>query len=327
MELILATADGREEGYVSNDIDIDIGDTNDFEMTVSVADWSEYDYSNGKRMYVPGTEYGGLIGDIESNTDESVIYVRGYTWRGLLQKKIIVPPSGQDYYIISGDLNTCIATLISGRFGALFQASDKTTVSVTNYQFDRYCTLVDGITKMCESAGYKLVIRYIQTDTGGYVELAAEQQQNYADDISISQDSRMNFISDKKQNGINHLICLGSGELKDRIVVNLYADVNGNISQTQTLFGLDERTEVYDFNNASEDDLIKNGTEHLLQEISRSTFKASMNDVDDLNVDIGDIISGQDYITGIIVSQPIAHKILKSESGQVSIEYQLEGEK
>jgi hypothetical protein len=33
--------------------------------------------------------------------------------------------------------------------------------------------------------------------------------------------------------GVNHLICLGSGELQNRIVVHLYVDADGNISQTQ----------------------------------------------------------------------------------------------
>ena len=45
----------------------------------------------------------------------------------------------------------------------------------------------------------------------------------------------------------NHLICLGSGELKNRIVLHFYADERGNISTTQTLFGIDERTTTYNY--------------------------------------------------------------------------------
>ena len=61
--------------------------------------------------------------------------------------------------------------------------------------------------------------------------------------------------------GINHLICLGLGELKNRTVIHLYADANGVISRTQTQFGSDEVTNVYDYAGAETENLIKSGTD------------------------------------------------------------------
>ena len=43
------------------------------------------------------TEFGGIIGRKKINTIDSTISLFGRTWRGMLEKKIIRPPTGQDY--------------------------------------------------------------------------------------------------------------------------------------------------------------------------------------------------------------------------------------
>jgi len=89
MELILTDTEGidiRRLDYIK--ADFDIGGENDFEIIVSADDWKE-DVNFGARVYVPNTEYGGMIGELETNTAENAIYIRGYCWRGLLQKKLL----------------------------------------------------------------------------------------------------------------------------------------------------------------------------------------------------------------------------------------------
>ena len=44
------------------------------------------------------------------------------------------------------------------------------------------------------------------------------------------------------------------------------------------------------------------------------------------NVDIGDIVGGRDYLTGVIMKKPIGRKIWKLSGGKEKIEYKLEGE-
>ena len=113
--------------------------------------------------------------------------------------------------------------------------------------------------------------------------------------------------------------------MKNRTVVNLYADRNGNISQTQTITGIDEIVETYDNGGAEEASLIEGGTQRLKEKLSKKSFTAQIKKVDS-ELYIGDIVTGQDYITGNKVTKPIVEKIVKRSNGAVSIDYKIEGE-
>jgi hypothetical protein len=124
--------------------------------------------------------------------------------------------------------------------------------------------------------------------------------------------------------GVNHLICLGSGELKDRTVIHLYADVNGVISQTQTQFGADEVTDVYDYAGAEADNLIESGTDQMKANASKNEFAIDLESAQD--VAVGDIVGCRDYITGNTMTAPITTKVVKWKSGFETVEYQLSDE-
>lgn len=334
MELILATSDGREERAIWDNIDFEIGGessefgqgANTFELSLSYPDW-DGSYAFGKRIYEPNTEHGGIIKDIEGATNTDMIYVRGFTWRGYLAHRIIEPPAGQDYKTVSGELNSVISTLVGNMFGSLFQVSNTSTgVTVSNYQFNRYTTLEAGIVKMLASKGYKLSIKYIQTDLSGYVLLEAVPANDYGSQIEISQDSPLNFANRDYRMGTNHLICLGIGELSQRTVIHLYADAYGNISQAQSITGLEEVVEIFDNPGADSDVLLQTGTERLQSLLNQKTFTAAVKGIDDIDLTLGDTITGRDYITGNRVTKPIVQKIVKRENGLLTVDYKIEGE-
>ena len=251
---------------------------------------------------------------------------QGYTWRGLLDKKIIQPAAGQDYYTVSGDANTILKTLI-GDMAPLFSVPDTASgIMVTNFQFDRYTTVRKGMEKMLRKYGGKL---YIHAEQGAENEpfsviVECVEAQNYSTEIEYSQDSNFNFEIENKRNGINHLICLGSGELKDRQVVHLYADAQGNISETQSFFGVDEISEIFDFSSAeSLEDLRNYGLERFQEKMNRKTFSVDI--TDGTEYDIGDIIAGQDFTAGMTIIAPVTGKIFRmDENGAESVEYMLE---
>lgn len=328
-QLILADQNLRDiKPVMDADIDIAIGsDENDYEVKIRRDRWDER-YAYGNIFYIKNTEFGGIIGRKKANTAEDTISLYGRTWRGMLDKKIIRPPSGQDYRKVSGELNMVLNTIVTEQFGDYFVVSQNDTgVSVTNYQFDRYCTLSAGIVKMLKSVGYKLHIEYIQQESGqpGYVELSAVPIVDYSEQIELSQDSRLNFTFNETKNGVNHLICLGKGELQDRQVIDLYVGQNGNIGTTQYYTGIQEVTETYEDTSSDSDELEEKGREKL-QELMNST-KFSM-DVESLGmeVEIGDIIGGRDYVTGMYAAKPIAKKIYKVSDGKSSLEYEIEGD-
>lgn len=322
MDMILATADGQEIQVLDYDFDLDLGGTNDFQINATYASWSDQ-IEIGRKVYIPGTEYGGIIKNISSATETGSIALKGYTWRGYLDKRIIRPASGNDYYIATGELNQVLRNLIS--IPGFVVSTANTGISV-NFQMERYCSVLDGIEKMLRSVGFRLDIRYVQTVSGGYVSVQAVKAGLFGDQIEYSQDSMINFTSTDDDMGVNHLICLGKGELKDRLVVDLYADVNGNISQTQTITGIDEIVETYDNGGAEEETLVEGGTQRLQERLSKKTFAAAVKKLD-TELYIGDIVTGKDYITGNEVTKPIVEKVVKRSNGVISIDYKIEGQK
>ena len=155
MDLILADKNRKEIRLLQEaDADIDIGDTNDFQFTFSVDHWMG-DIQTGCYAYIPGTEFGGPVGELMSSTAENRIYICGDTWRGMLAKKIIEPPAGQDYKTVSGELNTVIASLVQdAKIRNLFSVPEEDTgITVSNFQFDRYCTLLAVLKRCCQERG------------------------------------------------------------------------------------------------------------------------------------------------------------------------------
>ena len=320
--MILATNDGQEICTVDYDFDVDLGGTNDFQISLTYASWNE-DIKIGDRIYIPGTEFGGIIKNISSATNTGNIFLKGFTWRGYLGKRIIIPPSGSDYYVANGELNTIIGTLVS--IPGFVVSTESTGITVSNYQFNRYVTVLEGLEAMLRTVGFRLDLRYVQTQSGGYVSVSAVKAGLFGDSVEYSQDSMIDFSSTDDQMGVNHLICLGVGELKDRTVVHLYADRNGNISQTKTIGGIDEIVETFENSGAETATLIETGTSKLQEKISKKSFSPSIKKVE-TELHIGDIVTGQDYITGNKVTKPIIQKIVKRSNGVISIDYKIEGQ-
>ena len=321
MDLILSTASGVEECVLDYDFDMDIGDTNDFQINLNYGTWDER-IAIGKKLYIPGTEYGGIIKYIQSATNTGDITLKGFTWRGYLAHRIISPPAGSDYRIVSGELNSVLANLVSIPG---FRVETKSTGRTVNYQFKRYVDAAAGLEAMCESVGYRLDLKYVQTESSGYVLVQALPARNYGGTIEYSQDALIDFDSVNDQMGVNHLVCLGKGELKDRIVAHLYADSSGNISQTQTITGIDEVVQVYDNSGAELETLIESGTTKLKELVSKQSFTPSIKD-SETELHLGDIVSGVDYITGNSVTKPITDKIINRTMGELSINYIIEGQ-
>lgn len=318
--LIYSTSSGTELGMVLfRDADFEVGkEDNSFLVTMLRSEYSPFP-SKG-RIYLPGTEYGGIIGTVETNTAQDTIAVGGYTWRGMMEKKIIEPEPGDDYATDTGELNDVIQARVEEAFPGLFVGSDEDTgVSVSNFQYDRYCTLEAGLSKMLKSVGYRLHLEYHPSINA--VVVSAVPIVDYSHDVVFSSDMRLNYQMKAETIGANHLICLGKGELKDRIVYDLYVDNKGKISTTQYYFGADEVAEVYDSGGSELPDLIQGGTDRLKELAPLKSFEIAIDS--DMELAIGDIVGGKDYLSGMRMSAPIAGKIVRWEGGFQTIEYKL----
>ena len=318
-DIIVAAPDGTElRSMLYSEYDFEIGDEeNSFLITMPRNEWVPT--ANDSRIYIPGTEYGGLYKRLETDTKDNSVAIGGLTWRGMLQKKIISPPSGQDYATDSGELNTIIGARVAAAFPGLFVGSSESTGITVSYQYQRYVSLYEGLRAMLKSAGYRMEIQY--DDELRKVVVSAVPIVDYSAQIEYSSDMNADYSMKLDRTGINHLICLGSGELRDRIVEHLYVDASGNISQTQTFFDENEIAEIYDYAGATREGLIQSGADQLRGELNLNEFRIALES--EREVSVGDIVGARDYITGYTVTAPITTKIVKCEEGFVDIEYKL----
>jgi hypothetical protein len=168
------------------------------------------------------------------------------------------------------------------------------------------------------SSGGKLTFTY----TADRVVLSAVPYVDYTKDEQFDSDLVQTQI-EKAYNTVNHLICLGQGELKDRQVIHLYTDTEGNISKKQTITGINEIAEVYDYSSAeSEEELENGGIEKLEEAWDADSVKLEF-DAEEKIYDIGDKIGTKDTIIGIVVEDFITKKIVSIEDNEVTIEYKV----
>lgn len=314
MEPVLIYTDGAfvDVGAVrSFQMDLAFGsDEQDFELA-----FSEPQLSGGELVYIDGTEYGGVVDSVTHSTETDLTVYKGRTWHGMLAGKIVKPPTSSNYYTLSGDANTCIRSLLTkvGLNDVLTGSAENSGITV-NYQFDRFCNAYDGLLKMLASAD--AVLRIERHD--GITELWAEPRTTIADEADSD---LMDFAITDSVRVPNHLVCAGEGELQDRVIVDLYADADGNVSQTQTFTGIDEITVLYSYNNADREELIAEGTKELLSYQQGGGADLEVNSKGDWHV--GDLLQVRDNRSGLVITSTIAKKIVKVKDGVLSVDYEI----
>lgn len=320
MDLIYMNNDKEDEGVVrdySMDLEFGGNSDNDFECVVNI---QNHICKDGYFLYYENTEYGGIVDDICVDTDADSITYKGRTWHGILNSKIIEPDAGQDYLVLNGEANQVIAGLLTRLgLGSLFKAStEDSKIGISNYQMNRYVGGYDGIRKMLHDNYAKLVIRFSR----GTVTVSAVPIVDYSKDEQFDTD-QIDFTVEKHYRQTNHLICLGTGDLKDRQVLHLYTDSHGVIGTTKVLTGIDEVTDIYDYPNAeSLEELRQGGVEKLTEAWSADKIEFDFNS-DAETYDIGDIVGSVERVTGIAVAADITRKIVTIKNNTTTISYKV----
>lgn len=313
MDLIYMNA-GRNELGVLQDftLDMDVAKEMDFELKLSA---SNVILSIGHYWYVPGTEYGGRIDDRKIDSAVNMITYVGRTWRGILNSYVVSPPDGEPYLVANGSLNDITNSLFySAGISALFR-SEGGSGSLTGYAFDRYTTVYLGLSKAAKLAGKSMSILW----NDGRVDVSYHTINDYSDSVEYSQDSGMDFTLEEQDAKANHLICLGSGELSDRMVLHLYRQQDGSTGTAKFFVGLDEVTAVLDYPSVeSYEELEKSGRARM-EELSKS--KQFSLRVNDLGLLIDDIVAARDRITGVTMIGTVTNIIVRIKDGRATQEY------
>lgn len=294
------------------ELDLAFGDTEQsFEVT-----FEQPRLAAGAYIYLDGTEYGGIVDGIKADTTSTMgITYTGRTWHGILAGKVVRPPAGQDYRTFSGDANAAIADIIShAGLGALFSARAAASGYTVSYRYARYVDAYTALKSMLESVGCVLCL----SRHDGYVEAWAEPAAQISDEVDSD---LMDFTSESTARVVNHLVCLGSGELAERTVLDLYADANGNVSTSQTFAGVDEVAEVYDYASADAATLLEEGTKRLKDMQVGGTVDVDVHGEQGWRV--GDHVTSQNNSAGIVVSTVVTKKIVKVSDGVLVVHYEM----
>lgn len=303
IDLVYTDRNGIEQGIINAyGLDLAYGsDENDFELTLPI----DKQLDMRSFVYLDGTEWGGIVrGGKESTLDETPVYVAtGKTWHGILASTFVCPASGEDYVTVSGEANAAIGRVLEHvGLSDVFDASADGSGIEVSHRFERFADCYSGIRKMLNASGAKLKI---DKQPGCKPTLYAAPIASYVDtDEACRYGSKIEWGTP-----VNHLICLGKGELADRTVIHLYADENGNVSRTQTLFGLDEVQEVYDYSSAEDDELLEEGTKKLkeLQEVEASELSLP----EDAAFDVDDIVGTVSEASGRSITASVSKVIVK----------------
>ena len=288
-------------------------DENAFSLTCAEA----YAPKEGQYVFIDGTEYGGIVDESTYDAGREptgMVTCTGRTWHGILAAKRIMPEG--DHLRVSGKVGDVLASLVSMMgLGAIF--SVELGGAHVSYTFERFCDGYEGIRAMLKASGMKPTMRF----ANGRVALSAAPIVDYANKVDSD---LLDFTITSVHRCVNHLVCAGTGELEDRAVIHFYADGSGNVSHTQTFFGVDEICALYDYSNADEEKLEEEGKKKLQEYQTRGSVEVEAHD--DIDVDVGDVISARDNAHGRTVSATVVKKIVQVSRGVATYKYEVGSE-
>lgn len=286
-------------------------DENDFELTID--DALAPNIPQGWYFWLDGSDVGGRIVDrrVSVAGGTSTTTWIGQSWTGMLAAKILQPDANQDYLTVSGKLPDILKNLLK-RIGldSVFtvDSSDASTLSNWMFQNPRYVDAYTGLRTLLASCGRRLDFK----TSGNKILLGIVPVQTITNTIDSD---LVDFKAETNRRAVNHLIGLGSQELKNRLVVNYFADATGVVSQTQTLVGADEVCATYDYSNADLGTLQSETKKHLQELQTGGSVEVTLSDEvgDGLRVD--DKIVATDQASGVNVTAVVTKRIVKIDSG------------
>lgn len=286
-------------------------DENDFELNIDDPDAPEIE--RGWYFWIDGSDVGGRIVDrrVAVSGGVSTATWIGQSWTGMLAAKILQPDANQDYLTVSGKLPDILKNLLK-RIGldSVFtvDSSDASTLSNWMFQNPRYVDAYTGFRNLLASCGRRLDFQA----KDNHILLGITPVGII--DNTIDSDL-VDFKAETNRRAVNHLIGLGSQELKNRLVVNYFADATGVVSQTQTLVGADEVCATYDYSNADLSTLQSETKKHLQELQTGGSVEVTLSDEvgDGLRVD--DKIVATDQASGVNVTAVVTKRIVKIDSG------------
>lgn len=323
MKFIYTDTNFLELGYLDEiNLDIEIGkytvSNNDFEVTLSLMLY-DHNFTEGSLFYSENTEWGGLVGSKKVDTANNTITLKGKTFRGLLEKEYIQPPTNQAYFTFTGEANELLRQLIGDRFGDFVTVDDIDTGINVNVSI-RDMNLLDAIERNLKTYNLKLEVVFYENQ----VHIQAKPIDDISELIQYDNSYGLTMVAETAPMPYNHVLALGKGELTARERMNFYYSNGWVTTPTDENSGLNRKTYKYDNPNVQPGELA-NESLAKVNEVN-GTSKLTINLSGD-EVELFDIVGAKEEITGLNLKEQITGKILKgSIKGNIEllkIEYKI----
>lgn len=312
MRIVIADSASRAVGEASNfTLDASHGDdNNEFELSVPGVS-----LANRHQWWVDGTPFGGVVDKLNPSVmpSGSSISYSGRTYQGVLASHIISPPAGSAHLVVSGDARDVIVKILAmTELGGVFAPpSINTGIKIANYSFHRYIDAYTGLRMCFASVGARLSL---VCHDGGH-ELSAVEADAYGDVES----ERVYFSAVRDYRPVNRLIGLGKGEGVERAVSEWFADTAGNVSQSQTLFGMDEVAKTYQLTSEEAPALSAKTKAKLIEYQGQGEMNLSL--PAGAALDVGDTVTSSAAEFGISTTTTVTDVVLTVSGGKEKIEY------
>lgn len=316
----------EDVGVLSDDVEIDLDLANDQDFTFEIPIIKGNFIPAGGIWYVSNSEFGGVFDFYTVITSSNIIRHEGRSFRGVLASKVVKPPAGEAYRYLSGNVDTMLTTLITG-YGLhrLFVSDEYNKVFSLKAELKvpRYISVYDTLLLIGNTINKVLTLSFNEQDR--HVHLKYTDRFDYSQTTLFNSDT-LNFKITQTTRSVNHLICLGKGELEKRLVLDLYMDGDGNISKNQYFFGLSEYAQTYENTGSSTlVDLETNGIKKL-RDLNKSNSKLDISENEISAVHIGDIVGGYEKITKTQIRTEVSNFIFKMSGQEITVDYKVGGE-
>lgn len=208
-------------------------DDNDFQLILPIKGTR---LKEDQLVYIPGTEYGGIIDSIKVDTATQMLTYSGRTWHGILESKILYPETGKDYMYVCGEANSVLATLlermniIPGELNELMVAPEYPIIKVSQEDSGIYVDAKITSESGNYAHGYSFIrdLLYASDAKPLIIDgvLSAVPLNDYSNNDDFLEGTDQ-FQAKYNYNGINRMHCLGEGNLRNRYTIDLYWTENG----------------------------------------------------------------------------------------------------
>ena len=369
-ELLYADSNFEEQGildFISFDGVASVNgelDDNDWEAEIYAEDFAKYGIDIGYYLYFDGSEWGGVVEKIEHISSTGIVKLSGVTWRGLLIRKVVVPPSGKTHKeydptnnsgaIAVYDENSDFAVknimidLVSV-FGGLFvvdqNAADGNRCIATPLKY-RYITVFDALIELLthnyKDDGGNIGAMEMRMDvaynsrTHKVILTPKDAIDNDSNGISISDyiefsgDYDMKYTATKATARYNHVIALGEGKGENRIVRHVWLLSNGKTTTNATaaqndgITAFNEKTMVYEYTSCEDENELVKNARKKLKEHGAQNTIIIDFDPPDTDIPLGDIVSIKDRVIGFGDTRTITRKILRVTADGAVLQYAVE---